>query len=184
MPSRIYLPALVLALISDALWPFVLREFARASTCFNALPPSAAVIRSGPFKFSRNPSYVALTIAWLGLGLLLDNLWVLVWLIPAVLLVHFGVVLREERYLEGGFGEEYLRLVDSSTYKKTYEACPRSTFLRLPRRSGGRMLYDFGGASPQCLVWLARGFYTIRWRGQHKLWLLFRPFGPAPPQEG
>ena len=133
-PPVIYLPALVLALVSDALWPFacvagpvghllggglvlvgvlimpfVLREFARASTSFNVMRPSAAVIRSGPFRFSRNPSYVALTIAWLGLGLLLDNLWVLVWLIPALLLVHFGVVLREERYLEGRFGEEYLR---------------------------------------------------------------------------
>ena len=137
-PPVIYLPALVVALVLDAVWPlefiggpvryllggglvllgilitpFVLREFARARTSFNALRPSTAVIRSGPFRYSRNPSYVALTVTWIGLGIVLDNLWVLLWLIPAVLLVHFGVVLREERYLERRFGEKYRR------YKKS-----------------------------------------------------------------
>ncbi len=133
-PPAIYLPALLLALVANTLWPlpfvsgpfryllggglillgvlimpFVLREFARAKTSFNAMRPSAAVIRSGPFRYSRNPSYLALTIAWVGLALLLNNLWVLVWLVPAVLLVHFGVVLREEQYLESRFGDDYRR---------------------------------------------------------------------------
>ena len=68
--------------------------------------PSTVIITTGPFRYLRNPAYVAL---WVGLGVVLDNPWILVLLLPAVLLVHFGVVRREERYLERQFGEEYRR---------------------------------------------------------------------------
>ncbi len=73
------------------------------------MQPSTAIITTGPFRYSRNPAYVALTLLCVGLGVLLDNPWILVLLLPAVLLVHFGVVRREERYLERRFGEEYRR---------------------------------------------------------------------------
>ncbi len=133
-PPVIYLPALLLGLVLDAVWPvgfvrglvryllggglilvsglimpFVLRDFRRARTSFSLMQPSTAIITTGPFRYSRNPAYVALTLLWVGLGVVLDNPWILVLLLPAVLLVHFGVVRREERYLERRFGEEYRR---------------------------------------------------------------------------
>lgn len=61
---------------------------------------------------------MALTLVWVGLGVLLDNPWILVLLLPAVLLVHFGVVRREERYLESRFGEEYRRYERTSMNRR------------------------------------------------------------------
>jgi protein-S-isoprenylcysteine O-methyltransferase Ste14 len=48
---------------------------------------------------------LALIVAGLGIALASD--WMLVMLVPAVLLLHFGVVKREERYLEAKFGDAY-----------------------------------------------------------------------------
>ncbi len=51
--------------------------------------------------------YVGGSIAALGLALVLDSDWMILLLVPALLVLHFGVVLREERYLESKFGETY-----------------------------------------------------------------------------
>jgi len=62
---------------------------------------------TGPFRLSRNPLYLALTLMYVGLALLANALWVLVLLMPLLFMVHFGVVRREERYLERKFGDAY-----------------------------------------------------------------------------
>ena len=36
-----------------------------------------------------------------------NSLWVLLMVLPAVTVVHFGIIKREERYLEAKFGDEY-----------------------------------------------------------------------------
>jgi protein-S-isoprenylcysteine O-methyltransferase Ste14 len=64
-------------------------------------------VATGPFRFSRNPLYVALTLIYVGLALLTNALWVLVLIVPVLLLMHYGVVRREERYLEAKFGDAY-----------------------------------------------------------------------------
>jgi len=55
----------------------------------------------------RNPMYVGLTLLLAGLAIALASDWTLVLLVPAALVLHFGVVKREERYLEAKFGEAY-----------------------------------------------------------------------------
>ena len=50
---------------------------------------------------------VTLMMIGFAIALVLD--WTLLLIIPAALLVHYGVVLREERYLERKFGDEYRR---------------------------------------------------------------------------
>jgi protein-S-isoprenylcysteine O-methyltransferase Ste14 len=65
------------------------------------------LVVSGPYRFSRNPDYLGQTLVAGGLGLLLTAPWVLLALVPALLLVRYGVIAREERYLERRFGEEY-----------------------------------------------------------------------------
>ena len=58
-------------------------------------------------RYSRNPDYVGQTLAYLGITIAADSWWPVI-LLPAVLLViQFGVVRREEAYLEAKFGDAY-----------------------------------------------------------------------------
>jgi len=79
----------------------------RAGTNVNPMLPTTALVTTGPFRRSRNPLYVALTLMYVGLALLTNSLWVLALLVPVLLILHYGVVRREERYLEAKFGETY-----------------------------------------------------------------------------
>ncbi len=64
--------------------------------------------RKGPYRFSRNPMYLGLALVSIGCGLAFDSGWILVLLVPTLVILHYGVILPEERYLEKKFGEEYL----------------------------------------------------------------------------
>jgi protein-S-isoprenylcysteine O-methyltransferase Ste14 len=65
------------------------------------------LITSGPFSLSRNPMYVGWTIMYLGIGLTANSVWILVLLPLVAALTHFVDVLKEERFLEKEFGDEY-----------------------------------------------------------------------------
>lgn len=99
----------VFLFVSIAIMPFVLREFRRAGTSFDATKPSATIVTTGPFRFSRNPSYLSLTLLCVGIAVLTDNVWIIGLLLPALVLLHYGVIRREERYLDATFGDEYRR---------------------------------------------------------------------------
>jgi len=79
----------------------------RARTAVNPYESTTALVQHGPYRYTRNPLYVALTTLHIGIGLWLHNIWILLAVVPAVLIVHYGVVLREERYLMRKFGEDY-----------------------------------------------------------------------------
>jgi len=83
------------------------RTMQAAGTNVNPALPTTAIVASGPFRFSRNPLYLALTLLYLGLTLAFNTWWGIVVLIPVLIIMHRGVVLREERYLEQKFGETY-----------------------------------------------------------------------------
>src|SRR5215510_7754334 len=83
------------------------RTMQAAGTNVNPALPTTAIVTSGPFRFSRNPLYLALTLLYLGLTLALNTWWGIVVLVPVLIIMHRGVVLREERYLEHKFGETY-----------------------------------------------------------------------------
>jgi protein-S-isoprenylcysteine O-methyltransferase Ste14 len=80
----------------------------RAGTNVDPGKPSTVVVGDGPYRFTRNPIYLANTLLYMGLSLVFNAVWPLLTLVPSLLLLHWGVVLREERYLEGKFGEGYL----------------------------------------------------------------------------
>ena len=61
----------------------------------------------GPFRFSRNPMYLALTGLYLGIAVSVNALWVIVLLPVALVSITIGVIAREESYLERKFGTEY-----------------------------------------------------------------------------
>ena len=81
----------------------------RAGTAIPPNRPTTELVTDGPYRFSRNPLYLALTLIYAGVGLIADDLWILILLVPLLLLIHWGVVVREERYLEAKFGEAYRR---------------------------------------------------------------------------
>ena len=84
-----------------------MRGFRSAGTHVEPWKPSSALVTGGIFGWLRNPMYVGLALIVAGLGIALASDWMLVMLVPAVLLLHFGVVKREERYLEAKFGDAY-----------------------------------------------------------------------------
>ncbi len=131
-PAFIYLIALVIGLLVHWLYPVqvlptpfaigigllliavsgpivisALRAFSRAKTTFLFSKPTSAIVTNGPYRFSRNPSYVSLTLLFGGIALMVNSLWMLLMVVPAVTVIHFGVIKREERYLEAKFGDEY-----------------------------------------------------------------------------
>jgi protein-S-isoprenylcysteine O-methyltransferase Ste14 len=69
--------------------------------------PSPSLVREGPYRFSRNPMYVGMTTVQMGIGFALNNLWIVAFAIPALIIVHFTAVRPEEAYLGEKFGESY-----------------------------------------------------------------------------
>jgi protein-S-isoprenylcysteine O-methyltransferase Ste14 len=85
------------------------RTFVRAGTNVNPHQPSLKIVSEGIYSHLRNPMYVGATVGLLGIILAFGLEWTFVLLVIGSLILHFGVVLREERYLERKFGDEYLR---------------------------------------------------------------------------
>ena len=80
----------------------------RAGTNINPYQPATTIVMDGPFLFSRNPLYVSLTGLYVGFALVVDAVWPFVLLVPLLAVVEWGVIRREERYLDAKFGETYL----------------------------------------------------------------------------
>ncbi len=84
-----------------------LGTFKSAKTHAEPWKPSTALVTEGIFKWLRNPMYVGGISILAGLSILLASDWMLVMTIVFGPVIHFGVVKREERYLEAKFGEPY-----------------------------------------------------------------------------
>lgn len=83
--------------------------FVSAGTNVEPWKPSTKLVTDGLFAWLRNPMYVGGTLFLAGLAILLASDWMLVLTIAFVPVIHFGVVKREERYLETKFGDAYRR---------------------------------------------------------------------------
>ncbi len=70
--------------------------------------PTTKIVYTGIYKLSRNPLYLGLVVAILGIGCIFDNLWIFLLTVPLVFVFHWFFVIPEEKYLEETFGEEYL----------------------------------------------------------------------------
>jgi protein-S-isoprenylcysteine O-methyltransferase Ste14 len=86
------------------------RTFRAIGTNTPPWKPALQLATTGVYRYLRNPMYVGMTLMVAGLAITLASDWMLVLLVAAVLVVHYGVVLREERYLEAKFGEPYRQL--------------------------------------------------------------------------
>src|SRR5688500_18817782 len=77
------------------------------TTVLPAGRPTTAIVENGPYRFTRNPMYVAMACAYVGLAVLLNNVWALVLLPIVLVVVDRAVIRREERYLTAKFGQPY-----------------------------------------------------------------------------
>ncbi len=84
-----------------------LRGFRSAGTHVEPWKASTVLVTGGIFGRLRNPMYVGLTLLLAGLSIFLASDWMLVMTIVFMPVIHFGVVKREERYLEAKFGDAY-----------------------------------------------------------------------------
>lgn len=99
--------ALIAGGLSLGIW--CIRLFRRTGQDPAPWTPTPSLIERGPYRFSRNPIYLGMIAIQLGVGMCAGNLWVLLFAVPALLVVHFGAVLPEEAYLAERFGDDYLR---------------------------------------------------------------------------
>lgn len=131
-PPRIFLVAIVLGIVWHFFWPVALlspvigipagallvgaavwlfvgatRAFRAAGTPVPGNQPTTAIVTTGPYRFSRNPIYLAFVVFQLGLALLVNSLSLVITLLPAFGLMAFVVVPREERYLMRRFPGDY-----------------------------------------------------------------------------
>lgn len=106
-PARWGIGALLVAvgLSGDVLF---LRSFRRTGQHPNPRTPTPSLVLDGPYRFTRNPAYVGVTLTQVGLAFLLANPWLLGVLVVVLPVMHYGVILREEAYLERKFGSAYL----------------------------------------------------------------------------
>ncbi|MCH8096986.1 MAG: isoprenylcysteine carboxylmethyltransferase family protein [Proteobacteria bacterium] len=133
-PPVIYLAFLSIGFGADALWPVAvlpqgpryaagtaaialglalgfaaIHQFRRHDTSFKPHEPSTALIAEGPYRYSRNPIYLALSLVYAGIAIAADGPWTLALLVPLMVVLHYGVIIREERYLERKFADAYRR---------------------------------------------------------------------------
>jgi len=97
--------ALIVAAVALNLAAF--REFQRARTSVIPVRPTTALVVTGPFRFTRNPLYLSMTMFGVGLALMVNSLWMLALLVPVVVAIRYLAIAREEAYLERKFGEAY-----------------------------------------------------------------------------
>ncbi len=138
-PPLIYFAFLLAGLGADALWPVAVLpqgpryaagavvialslalvisafgQFRRHKTSFKPYEPSTALITEGPYRYSRNPMYLALSLLYAGLSIAAYSPWTLALLAPLLIVLHYGVIIREERYLERKFADAYRRYKSST----------------------------------------------------------------------
>ena len=93
--------------VAVALFVSAVRTLRIAGTPVPGDRPTTAIVHAGPYRYSRNPIYLAFSLLQVGLACWVNSVWLLVTLIPAVALMSFVVIPREERYLELRFPTEY-----------------------------------------------------------------------------
>ena len=98
----------ILAGGSLAIVAWSITAFTDAGTPVQPHQSTTALVTSGPYRYSRNPIYVALIVMTFGMALIANLPWIAVFLAPAVVVLNEGIIKREEAYLEKLFGEDYI----------------------------------------------------------------------------
>jgi protein-S-isoprenylcysteine O-methyltransferase Ste14 len=99
--------AVSLILIGVALVAAGIRNFLRAGTPVPTNEPTRALVTSGIHGRTRNPIYLGFFLVYFGIGIVVRSPWILILTLPLAIAIRYGVVAREEAYLERRFGDTY-----------------------------------------------------------------------------
>jgi protein-S-isoprenylcysteine O-methyltransferase Ste14 len=86
-------------------WAFTTMR--RAGTRVETVEPTTAIVTNGPYRYTRNPIYIGMFLGLIGLAIGFDSLWIAIALAPFYLVIRYGVIAREEAYLDRKFGDVY-----------------------------------------------------------------------------
>jgi protein-S-isoprenylcysteine O-methyltransferase Ste14 len=89
-----------------AIWAII--TIRKAGTRLEINKPTTTIVANGPYRFTRNPIYIGMFLGQIGLAIGFDSLWILAALVLFYLVIRYGVIAREEAYLERKFGNVYL----------------------------------------------------------------------------
>jgi protein-S-isoprenylcysteine O-methyltransferase Ste14 len=103
-----WLGVLVFAL-ALALFAWAIATMTRAGSSVPTGRPTTTIVDTGPYRFTRSPIYLSMLVGLIGLAIAVNSLWLLLTLVPFALVIRYGVVAREEAYLERKFGDLYRR---------------------------------------------------------------------------
>jgi len=96
-----------LIIIGVAVFGASIRNFSSAATPVQGTKPTNTLVTSGIHGWSRNPIYVGMFLLYGGIGLVVRSPWILILTLPLAIAIRYGVVAREETYLERRFGDAY-----------------------------------------------------------------------------
>lgn len=97
----------LLILIGIATFAAAIRNFSSAGTPVPGTMPTRTLVTSGIHGWSRNPIYVGMFLIYFGIGIAALSPWILILTVPIAIIMRYGVVAREEAYLERRFGDPY-----------------------------------------------------------------------------
>jgi protein-S-isoprenylcysteine O-methyltransferase Ste14 len=132
-PPLLFLAALLLGFVSDRLLPLPgprtdlvhwiiagsliliglalaaagIRNFSRAGTPVPTNEPTRALVTTGIHGWTRNSIYLGMFLVYGGIGVAARSPWILIFALPLAITIRYGVVAREEAYLERRFGDAY-----------------------------------------------------------------------------
>ena len=117
MPLR-FVPAAVAAgwlggavlVVAVALFAWAIATITRAGSNVPTNKPTTSVVDTGPIAsraIRLRAIYLGMMLGLVGLAIAFDSLWLLLALVPFAFIIRYGVVAREEAYLERKFGEAY-----------------------------------------------------------------------------
>ena len=100
-------------------WPLVVaatllviwarQTMSRAGESPNVNKPTGTIVSTGPYALTRNPMYLSMTLLYGGIAFIVNTAWPIIFLPAVLFVIHYGVINREERYLERKFGDGYAR---------------------------------------------------------------------------
>jgi protein-S-isoprenylcysteine O-methyltransferase Ste14 len=96
-----------LILIGIAVFAASIRNFSSAATPVQGTKPTRVLVTTGIHGWSRNPIYLGMFLVYVGIGISVRSPSIVILTLPLAIIVHYGVIAREEAYLERRFGDEY-----------------------------------------------------------------------------
>ncbi len=97
----------IVFVLALALGLWAVATMVRAGSNVPTNRPTTIIVESGPYRLTRNPIYLGMFIGLVGLAIGFDDFWFAIALVPFALIIRYGVVAREEAYLDRKFGDLY-----------------------------------------------------------------------------